>query len=144
MDFKKAWRVLQVLLLSQLRAAATARNVSSFIRRPLVLVVIDIAAFAGAGSVSYFVGSMLTAEQIGTYLQSALITLPAIMLGMILVFGLVLELNGGSQFAASDTINWLPVSAGEYVLGSVTSLITYYSFIPCLILGGTLPISYIF
>ena len=116
----------------------------SFIRRPLVLVVIDVVAFAGASAVSYYVGTVVTAAQIGTYLQSALITLPALMLGMILVFGLVLEVSGGSQFAASDTINWLPVSAGEYVLGSVTSLITYYSFIPSLIIGGTLPISYHF
>ena len=79
-----------------------------------------------------------------TYLRSALITLPALMLCIILVFGLVLEVSGGSQFAASDTINWLPVSAGEYVLGSVTSLIAYYSVIPAIIIGATLPISYTF
>src|SRR5208283_4435692 len=79
-----------------------------------------------------------------TYLRSALITIPALMLSIILVFGLVLEVSGGSQFAASDTINWLPVSAGEYVVGSITSLIAYYSVIPVAIIGATLPISYIF
>ena len=58
-DFRKAWRVLQVLLLSQLRAAATARNVRSFIRRPMVLVVLDVVAFAIASGASYVVGGML-------------------------------------------------------------------------------------
>lgn len=145
MDFRKAWKVLQVLLLSQLRAAATARNVRSFIRRPLVLVVIDVIAFGVACFGSYVIGNMLTTiPNVEPALRSVLITLPALMLTMILIFGLVLEVSGGSQFAATDTINWLPVSAGEYVFGSVASLITYYSFVPTLILGGTLPISYIF
>ncbi len=115
----------------------------------MVLVVLDVVAFAVASGVSYVVGNALAASpqmasMTATYLRSALITIPALMLSIILVFGLVLEVSGGSQFAASDTINWLPVSAGEYVLGSITSLIAYYSVIPAIIIGATLPISYTF
>ena len=148
-NFRKARRVLQVPLLSQ-QTAATARNVRSFIRRPMALVVLDVVAFAVASGVSYVVGNALAASpqmasMTATYLRSALITIPALtVFGIILVFGLVLEVSGGSQFAASDTINWLPVSAGEYVLGSITSLIAYYSVIPAIVIGATLPISYTF
>jgi hypothetical protein len=149
MNPTKVWTILQALLLSQLRAAATARNVNSFIRRPRVLIFIDVVLFAIISGISYLVGKALASSEslnpvVAPLLRGALITLPALMLGIILVLGLVLEVSGGSAFAASDTINWLPVTAGEYVLGSVFSLIIYYSIAPVVIIAATFPVSYAF
>ncbi len=85
-----------------------------------------------------------TVVAIRPLLSGALVTLPALILGIIFVLGLVLEVSGGSQFAASDAINWLPVSAGEFVIGSVLTFAIYYSVVPVLFISATLPLAYIF
>jgi len=150
LNFFKAWRIAQILLISQLRASATSRtSMRSLIRRPMVLVVLAIGLFLGSDALGYFFGynfsrSPTVAPIVKPLLTGAIITLPALILAIFLVLGLVLEVSGSSQAAASDTINWLPVSADDYVLGSILMLVTYYSIVPSILLGVTMSLSYFF
>jgi hypothetical protein len=76
--------------------------------------------------------------------RSFIVILPAVILTIILVLGLVLEVSAGAQFASSDTVNWLPVTASEYVAASTLSLLIYYSILPVVVLGATLSLAYVF
>ncbi|MHB8566876.1 MAG: hypothetical protein ACYC7D_06750 [Nitrososphaerales archaeon] len=149
MNFYKVWRIAQILLISQLRASVTSRNRRSFIRRPMALVALACGLFVGAGTLGYVAGYSFSKSAslvafVRPLLTGAIITLPAVILALFLVLGLVLEVSGSSQAAASDTINWLPVTAAEYVLGSIIMLIAYYSIIPALLLGATMSLSFVF
>lgn len=77
-------------------------------------------------------------------IANVIVILPAIILGIILLMGLVLEVSSGAQFASSDTVNWLPVTATEYVTASALSLVLYYSVIPVAALSATFSFSIVF
>lgn len=139
-----------MLLLSQLRASASTRaSIRSIIRRPIFLVIIDIAVFAVASGISYAIGSFFSkSPNMNSFLLpllgGAIITLPSFILGIVLLLGLVLEVSGGSQFTASDTINWLPITPSEYVIGSILTIFVYYSIAPVLMIALTLPLAFIY
>lgn len=152
-SFRKVWIIAKSLLLSQLRAAASTRRISasSIIRRPLILAIIDIAGFIGATGAAYYIGTLVMNSSTPDVLsvltngiRSVDVILPAVILTMILVLGLVLEVSSGAQFASSDTVNWLPITASEYVIASTLSLFLYYSVFPVIVLGATLSLSYVF
>ena len=133
-SFRKVWVIAKSLLLSQLRAAASRSgrvfNVRSIIRRPLILAIIDLVGFVLATTVAYYIGSSIESSGspqlvslVTSGVRSILVILPAVILTIILVLGLVLEVSAGAQFASSDTVNWLPVRAIEYVAASTLSLL---------------------
>jgi hypothetical protein len=154
MSFHKTWIITKSLLLSQLRATALSRGragVRSIIRRPLILVIIDVVGFVGAVVVTYYVGNLIVSSSPTTLLdyfssavKNVIVILPAVILTIILVLGLVLEVSAGAQFASSDTVNWLPVTASEYVAASTLSLLIYYSVFPIVVLGATLSLAIVF
>lgn len=152
-SFRKIWIIAKSLLLSQLRIAGAGRrlNVNSIIRRPLILAIIDVVGFVVATGAAYYIGSSLISSATPSLLstlasgvRSVIVILPAVILTIILVMGLVLEVSSGAQFASSDTVNWLPVTAAEYVVGSTLSLLIYYSVFPLVVLGATLSLAYEF
>jgi len=151
----KVWIIARSLLLSQLRATAvgaTSRiGVRSILRRPLILGIIDVVGFAFATGIAYYLGSSIASSAprslvslVSGGVRSFIVILPAVILTIILVLGLVLEVSAGAQFASSDTVNWLPVTAGEYVAASTLSLLIYYSVFPVVVLGATLSLAYVF
>ena len=151
----KIWIITKSLLLSQLRAAAVRTNsrigVHSILRRPLILLIIDVVGFVAATAVAYYVGSLIdnSAQQslvstISGGVHNIIVILPAVILSIILILGLVLEVSSGAQFTSSDTVNWLPVKASEYVAASTLSLLIYYSIFPVVVLGATLSLAYVF
>ncbi|MCL5067175.1 MAG: hypothetical protein M1368_02325, partial [Thaumarchaeota archaeon] len=149
MNFRKVWVIMQSLLLSQLRATARrTASIRSLIRRPIVLVVLDVALFGVAAAAAYFVGSAIAgssaSELFSTFVSSALVILPAILLSIILLLGLVFEITSSYQFSSSDTVNWLPVASGEYVLASILSVVVYYSAVPAILIGGTMSLALTF
>ena len=57
---------------------------------------------------------------------------------MVLIAGLLFELNVSSKFSASDTVNWLPITQAEYVIASALSVAYNYSISVAIALGITL------
>ena len=153
-SFRKIWILTKSLLLSQLRATATSgghTSVRSILRRPLILGIVDVIGFALATGIAYYVGSFIASsappsvvDLVSAGERGAIVILPAVILTIILVLGLVLEVSSGAQFASSDTVNWLPIRASEYVAASTLSLLIYYSIFPVVALGITLSLAYVF
>ncbi len=154
-SLRKVWIITNSLLLSQLRATAVRagnrRGARSILRRPLILAIIDVVGFVVATGLAYYFGSLIASSGpsslftlVSNGVRSVIVILPAVILSSILVLGLVLEVSSGSQFASSDTVNWLPVTASEYVAASTLSLLIYYSIFPVAVLGATLSLAYVF
>jgi len=140
----KVLKISDVLVKSQLRSARSGRFSASFLNRPAAVVLVDAIAFA----VSAVIVSRLVALfpsipgfSLATIARETLIFLPALLPPMIFVASLLFELNVSSKFAASDTLNWLPVSQSEYVTASALSICFIYSILPALAFGVTLPIA---
>ncbi len=150
MNFTKVWIITKSLLLSQLRATATSRrgSIRSIIRRPRVLGMLDVAAFVLATGAMFYISSLIVgtpiASTVAEYTKSGLVILPAIIMSMILLIGLIFEITSSYQFSSSDTANWLPVTASEYVLASALALVIYYSILPIVLIGGLMPLAYTF
>jgi len=148
-SFRKIWIIAKSLLLSQLRATSTSRSsIRSLIRRPLILGVLDLVVAVAAGGLAYIAATAVLGSSFSSVLtpmiQNVFVILPAIILGIILLMGLVLEVSSGAQFASSDTVNWLPVRAVEYVAASALSLLMYYSVIPVAALSATFSFAIVF
>ncbi len=140
----KVLKISDVLVKSQLRSARSGRFSGSFLNRPAALVLIDAIAFVvSAGIVSRVVSVIpsIAGFSLATIARDTLIFLPALLPPMIFVASLLFELNVSSKFAASDTLNWLPVSQSEYVTASAISICFVYSLLPAVALGVTLPIA---
>ena len=73
-----------------------------------------------------------------TALKEALIFVPVFVPGMVLIAGLLFELNTSSKFSASDTVNWLPITQAEYVMASSLSVAYNYSIPVAIVIGLTL------
>lgn len=118
------------------------------IRRPSILGILDVVVMIVGGGLAYFAATAIAASPYSSTFEpliaNVIIILPAIILGIILLMGLVLEVSSGAQFASSDTVNWLPVTASEYVTASALSLFLYYSVIPVVALSATFSFSIVF
>jgi len=114
----------------------------------MVLGILDLIVVVAAAGLSYFAASALVGTPyfytVLPLVKNVIVILPAIILGIILLMGLVLEVSSGAQFASSDTVNWLPVTASEYVTASALSLLLYYSVIPIAALSATFSFALVF
>jgi hypothetical protein len=123
-------------------------NFRAFYRRPRFLGILDVIVGGLAILIGYAVASGIHSSSLGSsfsgLLESVLVIMPAIVLGVLLVMGIVLEVSAGASFASSDTVNWLPVKASEYVAASAFSLLAYYSVFPVAIISATLPFSIVY
>jgi hypothetical protein len=140
----KIYAISVVLAKSQLRAGRSGRAGASIFRDPAVLALIDGACFAACAFAGYAImGAISTfppaqSAQVVTALAESLVFVPAMIPSVVLVAGVLFELSASSKFASSDSINWLPVTQAEYVIGSTLSIAYSYSVVPSAILGLTL------
>jgi len=141
----KVARIADVLVKSQLRSSRSGRFSASFLNRPAALALIDLVAFVVSASLSARSISLIRSIpgfSLDTIAREALIFLPALVPPTIFIASLLFELNVSSKFAATDTLNWLPVSQTEYVTASSLSISFVYSIFPAIALGVTLPFAW--
>lgn len=133
MNLRKIYAIAVALAKSQLRASRSGSSRFSLFRRPISLFVIDAILFLGAAGVGYVfvtflsIGAPSFTAQATSYLEQAMVIIPAIIPGVVFIAGILFELNTSSKFSASDTVNWLPVDQSDYVLGSAISVSYDYS-----------------
>ncbi len=146
MRVAKVFRISDVLVKSQLRSARSGRFSQGFLNRPAAVALLDGIAFVVTAAIVSralaFIPSSIPGFSLPTIARETLIFLPALIPPMIFIASLLFELNVSSKFAASDTLNWLPVSQSEYVSASALSICFIYSILPAVVLGGTLPIAW--
>ncbi len=152
MNPRKILAITIALSKSQLRASRSGRAGLSFLRKPSILLILDVAAFAICTGLGYvgvtllqgFSGPSASASGLQIYsevakaLKEALVFIPVFVPGMVLIAGLLFELNVSSKFSASDTVNWLPITQAEYVIASALSVAYNYSISVAIALGITL------
>ncbi|HIH89003.1 TPA: hypothetical protein HA344_07335 [Candidatus Bathyarchaeota archaeon] len=78
---------------------------------------------------------------LGVYLSQFLVVLPSMTMFFCLVYGILFEFNQSVFNVSMDAINWLPISAADYVLGSTLCTLYYSSPILAILIGATLGIS---
>jgi hypothetical protein len=131
-----------VLFKSYFRASRFGRR--SRLSNPSILVSIDIALFAAPFALLLYllpqVPSDLTSS-VHTLAVQSLIVLPVILTSAVTLAGILFELGQGSGLASSEAVNWLPVSAGEYVVASSVSVLFTYSPLLFIGLGVAIPLA---
>jgi predicted permease len=142
MNARKILAITIALTKSQLRASRTSKLGLGFLRRPYSLLVIDAVAFSVCGTLGYLVAFAVSLfpsyyDQVLRALKEGLVFIPALVPSMVLIAGILFELNVSSKFSASDTVNWLPVTQAEYVTASALSVAYDYSATLAIVLGIT-------
>jgi len=144
MDLHRVGRVSWVLLASELRSGRSLSNPRSWFARPAILLVIDLAVFVGVFLVVHTaLGAIGTipSGSAGVVGLPLIALLPVISVAVVLVAGVMFEFSTASRFAASDAVNWLPVTPTEYVLASALSVALVYSTAAAFVLGAALAIA---
>lgn len=138
MNLHRVRRISETLVASQVRAARTGTDPTGFFARGSSILVYDLVVFVLTVYVSEAVIRALAATQPGIPAAAASLgepILPAIALGAVFVAGILFELTTTARFAASDAVNWLPVTPSEYVLASTIAVSYSYSIALAAALG---------
>jgi hypothetical protein len=132
-----------VLFKSYFRASRLGRR--SFFSNPRVLLAIDLALFAVPFALLAYALPFVPANFRHNYIQpvavEALVVVPVILTGAVIVAGVLFELGQSSGLASSEAVNWLPVSPSEYILASSVSVAFTYSPLFFLCLGFVIPLA---
>ncbi|MCS4540676.1 MAG: hypothetical protein HYU03_08310 [Thaumarchaeota archaeon] len=142
--------ITSVLAKSQLRAGRSGRLGERFFRNPLALLEINAGAFALCAILGELVVIAVGFSPesfrsvVVTSFGQALIFVPALVPGVVVVAGMLFELSVSSRFASSDSVNWLPVSHSEYVTASALSISYNYSTVLAVLLGVTSTVAFQF
>jgi hypothetical protein len=131
-----------VLFKSYFRSSRFGRR--SRLSNPAVLVFLDIVLFAVPFALLSYVLPLVPSEFAGsvqTLAVESLIVLPVILTSAVILAGILFELGQTGGMASSEAVNWLPVSAREYVVASSFSVVFTYSPLLFIGLGVTVPLA---
>jgi hypothetical protein len=126
----------RILIISELRASRSKNGRRRLWERPSFVLAADALAFSLSWFVTFEILSIIPANfayLIGPLSQQVLAFVPIFALVMILLAGIMFELNASSRFASSDLVNWLPLSKTDYVTASAVS--TSYVYSPFLLIA---------
>ncbi len=139
------WRFANVLMISRLRSVRQSVLTRAISGRPLLILIVGVAVFIAALSIGFaasflFVlapSSFVTIQDVAMSVAAAI---PFFLVTFYFLTGLLWEVNASSEAESTDAINWLPISASEYVTASALS--TTYTYSPFVFgaLGFALPI----
>lgn len=131
-------RLALVLITSQMRSGNSGSDPTSFWGRPAALAALDVVLFVG----SALVGDALLGPggaTLAATVNGVIPFLPLAAVGVVLIAGTMFELTTTARFSGSDIVNWMPITPGEYVVGSSSAIAFTYSPTVAIILGGLLP-----
>lgn len=134
MNLKTVYRLAKVFTFSQVRATGKS-SIFDFLRKTSIILIIDIAAFFISLIFAWALSIILTDNSLVLQFMA---NLPMFLIFMLMLSGLMWELSYSSSFISTDMVNYLPISASEYVLASSISMVFAYSPFLALGLGGTL------
>ena len=134
-------RVLtNILLLSQLRARGEKTR-QRWWRRSKGLFVLDMAVFVGTFAFVFSILNIVPNEDlisIETMGIQILASIPIITLSFMVIYGIMFVVGEAAQYSSSEMINFMPITATEYVLASALSTVAMYLFLLTGILGISL------
>lgn len=145
MSTKTIISLASVLFKSYLRASRSSRvNIYS---NPRMIMILDAVALMIPLALTQIILNVISNDfnpLLELVSQQALIGLPVIITGGVILAGIMFEMSTMSGLSSSEPVNWLPVSAREYVAASAMSMATMYSPILAGGIGVTLPLAFKF
>jgi hypothetical protein len=112
-------------------------------RNPVTNIYMSLVALSLAAVFTYFVlGANMEAPVLHLLASQLNVFLPAFTLFMSMVYSLMTEFSVSSEAASTDMVNWLPVQAGDYVVGSALTTIYFVSPMVSILLGVALGFSF--
>ncbi len=107
------------------------------------MLVLDVALFLASAGVTWTVVRALP-DRPATFaavVAAAAPFVPFLAVGVVAIAGVLFELTATARFSGSDAANWLPITPSEYTVASASAIVTSYSPVVVLLLGGLLPIA---
>ncbi len=148
MRLSVVYHLATVLVSSQLRSTRQAWSPRRLIGRPVFLAAVDVVVFAAASLIVFGILSALLQTRDATILRAlvsatvgGLTSIPLFVLSGIVTLGILYEVSVSAQFASADTVNFLPLTSSEYVLGSTLSIAFIYSPFWVLTVAAVLPLA---
>ena len=143
MNFKLILHFAKILALSSVRARRMKGSVpTGFAKSPKVNLIIGIIGFLIAAFLALnFAKVILEGLSLNMFMLQIAIFLPSLMTLTAIMYGLLFEFSQSSSVGSSDIINWLPISAFDFVLASVLSMLYFLAPILGIIFGATLGLS---
>jgi hypothetical protein len=140
----RTYQLAKILTISQLRSRRSESGKSRIWDRPAFIMGADALAISLSWFVSFEILSLMPStldSSINTLARQVLAFLPLFVLALVLLAGIVFELNASSNFGSSDLVNWLPVSKSVYVAASASSVAWVYSPYLAVTTGVTLALA---
>ena len=134
-------RLASIFALSSIRAKRAKGSIPKrFAKSPIVNTIFSVAGFPLSVILTYlFIAKIIKSEAlICLTCTQLLIFLPSFTVLLSIMFSLMFEFSQSSSAASTDMINWLPIGATEYVLGSALCTMYFTSPMLSLILGVSL------
>ena len=141
MNIRLIMRLASIFALSSIRAKRAKGSIpKGFAKSPIVNIIVSVAGFPLAVILAYLFIARIIESEAFIYLTCTqlLIFLPSFTALLSIMFSLMFEFSQSSSAASTDMINWLPIGAREYVLGSALCTMYFTSPILSLILGVSL------
>lgn len=135
-------RLASILLLSQLRLRGEKGR--SWLRTPRGLMAVNLIVFLGSLILVYSILQMVPEEDalpirlLSTQIMSFL---PLITLSFMIIYSMLFIIGESAQFSSSEIINYMPVTATEFVLASTLSTAYMYLYILTAVLGISLALA---
>ena len=141
MSVKKALRIADVLILASIRAKRGVKlNKEGKAKKDQRNEKIFLLGFPVVSTLVYLLlwKGKVPVEGITPLLGQSLVFLPAFSLLLMVMNGLMFEISLSSFSTSTDIINWLPIRAKEYVIGSTISAVYFTLPFLMIIYGGSL------
>ncbi len=133
-------KIARVLVLSSSRARD--RNTSKLSEGTVNTVLGGAFLLASAIGAYYLVNAIgLDPVTLAAYLSQFLVVMPSMTMFFCLIYGIMFEFNQSVFNVSVDAVNWLPISAADYVLGSTLSTLYFSLPILAILVGATLGLS---
>lgn len=140
---RNALRLAGVFCLSAARERrARGGRPTGLARRPVINIYSSLALFAStAGFVYFSLGGSLEGAVLNLLASQFAIFLPAFTMFMSMVYSLMTELSQSGEAVSADIVNWLPIKAGDFVLGSALTTIYFVLPMASILMGAVLGLS---
>jgi hypothetical protein len=141
---RNALRLAWIFCLSAARAKrARGGSPEGLAKKPITNVYMSLVVFTLAAVFVYLVlGVKMEALTVNMLASQLNVFLPAFTVFMSMVYSLMTEFSVSSETASTDIVNWLPIQAGDFVVGSVLTTIYFVSPMVSILFGVAFGLSF--
>lgn len=141
MNLKTALRLAKVIALSSTRSGkARSQTPRGFAKSPVLNLLVSAVLFPLVCLLtrSFVSGPGMDASFLAILYTQITIFIPSFMTFLSMMYSFMFELSQSSSAASTDMVNWLPITVGEFVLGSSLTTMYFVSPLVSAFLGASL------